>query len=635
MPWEEKGKAYSYKDMSWKDLEITLSGSLEEIAEQARSDYKKAFEYIQSQEYWIWRYALKRYHLSTYDRKHSWIKAWQSNITIWLIRSFIDVLTSVVQEKPLVFIWTAINEKWVDNKEYILKALNYVSDRTWFHKQIKKWLKNGLIFWEIAFRVWYMKYSKKQRYTTFIWSTPKEVEMVESLNIEEADFPYATSISVFKVFPDPYQWMLRNVTERDVVDHLMFKKIFMNLISSKQNKSPFKSEEFIKCLPNNENWNDTTDYWNTIQQVHQKKNEELRQNDKYNQYDKFTEAMSSSLNSSQTQDHDKDVVKWLIEYKYTVYEDRIVLHANWYPVYIGPNPFWFIPYVIKSATDEDARHGEWIPYLLNWIEEIGDSFVNNYVDWARHIATPQYIAVKNLLVNENQLKVWAPWTTIWAESLDAVKRFEKWGLQDFNMLGLVNQIAQQITGISEYTLGQSAWERTASWALAVVNSSNRRMSPYISNFVDAVSIVAQMWLSLMRKYWTKENWIYVNDENWVQTYDSIKNSQLMWWLNISLQAEWLFWTTNELEMQKLIAVYKTLAWSWFTNSPEIAKEIMKKAWFTPSRFIMPTEQLKPDNADQLMPPTTAFENWSFTEWQIAASWASPQMDNGNQGWWNW
>jgi len=38
------------------------------------------------------------------------------------------------------------------------------------------------------------------------------------------------------------------------------------------------------------------------------------------------------------------------------------------------------------------------------------------------------------------------------------------------------------------------------------------MSPYISNFVDAVSVVAQMWLSLMRKYWTKDQWIYVNDE---------------------------------------------------------------------------------------------------------------------------
>jgi len=34
----------------------------------------------------------------------------------------------------------------------------------------------------------------------------------------------------------------------------------------------------------------------------------------------------------------------------------------------------------------------------------------------------------------------------------------------------------------------------------------------MSTFVDALSTVAQMWLSLMKKNWTKEQWIYVNDE---------------------------------------------------------------------------------------------------------------------------
>lgn len=629
--------SYRYKDFKGNEHEISISNELEQQAEQARKDYKTSFEHIQSQEYWIWRYALKRYHLSTIDRKYSWIKEWQSNITIWMIRSFIDVLTSVVQEKPLVFIWTPINQTWVDNKEYILNSLNYVSDRTWFHKQIKKGLKNWLIFWEICFRIWYLKYSKKQKFTTLIWSTPTEVDVTESLNVEEADYPYAKSISVFKIFPDPYQWVLRYVTERDVIDHLTFNKTFGKFIASKANKSPLKNPEFLRCLPFNSDrvWVDLTDYGNITAQVHQKKNDEFRRADKYNQYDKFTEFQSSGTTTNLTSDQNPNVTEWLLEYQYTTYEDRIVLHVNWYPVYIWPNPFGFIWYVIKSATDEDARHGEWIPYMLAWIEEIGDSFVNNYVDWARHIATPQYTAVKNLLVNEKQLKNWAPGSIIWTESKDAISRLEKWWLQDFNMLGLVNQIAQQITGISEYTLGQSAWERTASWALAVVNSSNRRMSPYISNFVDAVSIVAQMWLSLMRKYWSREQWIYVNDENWEQTWQAVNNSQLMWGLNISLQAEGLFGTTNELEMQKMIAVYKTLANSWFTNAPEIAKEIMKKAWFTPSRFIIETWQIKPDDSASIQAPTTPFENWSATEWQIAAWWASPQMNNGNAWQWNW
>jgi len=38
------------------------------------------------------------------------------------------------------------------------------------------------------------------------------------------------------------------------------------------------------------------------------------------------------------------------------------------------------------------------------------------------------------------------------------------------------------------------------------------MSPYVSNFLDAISIVAQMWLKLVKKYWTKEQLIYILDD---------------------------------------------------------------------------------------------------------------------------
>lgn len=38
--------------------------------------------------------------------------------------------------------------------------------------------------------------------------------------------------------------------------------------------------------------------------------------------------------TSLTQDEDKDVIQGLIEFKYTVYDDRIILHFNNYPVYV-------------------------------------------------------------------------------------------------------------------------------------------------------------------------------------------------------------------------------------------------------------------------------------------------------------
>jgi len=52
-------------------------------------------------------------------------------------------------------------------------------------------------------------------------------------------------------------------------------------------------------------------------------------------------------------------------------------------------------------------------------------------------------------------------------------------------------------------------------------------------------------------------------------------------------------------MNKLIQVYQTLAPSGFIKAPEIATEIMKKAGFVPSRFIVETDQLKPDGIGKI------------------------------------
>jgi hypothetical protein len=53
------------------------------------------------------------------------------------------------------------------------------------------------------------------------------------------------------------------------------------------------------------------------------------------------------------------------------------------------------------------------------------------------------------------------------------------------------------------------------------------MSPYISTFVDAISIVAQMWLILMKKYWTRKQWIYILDEAGNQLFEQVHNKNLL------------------------------------------------------------------------------------------------------------
>jgi hypothetical protein len=59
---------------------------------------------------------------------------------------------------------------------------------------------------------------------------------------------------------------------------------------------------------------------------------------------------------------------------------------------------------------------------------VANSFVNNYFDGARALATPTFVAVKNLLINERQLESGEPGGVVWAESGNAdqaVRRLDK------------------------------------------------------------------------------------------------------------------------------------------------------------------------------------------------------------------
>ena len=97
----------------------------------------------------------------------------------------------------------------------------------------------------------------------------------------------------------------------------------------------------------------------------------------------------------------------------------------------------------------------------------------------------------------------------------------------------------------------------------------------------------------------------------------------------------MFGSINELELQKLISLYQTLAPSWFITSPEIAKEIIKKAWFEPSKFIIEEKQnqIKPDNFQDIQAPTTPVENPNLDLWQIIQQTTNPQINLWNQ--WQW
>lgn len=624
---------YTYKNKDEKKNKIAISDEHSALVNQASKDFETSRRYILSQEYHIWRGALKSYHLSTYDRKvQLWKDSWKQNITIGLIRSFVDILVASINEKPLSFIGTAVNKKWQENKEAIINTLGYISDRGGFHKQLKETMANGLIFGEIAMRVGYKKNKKEE----VIFSIADGWIIEEIIDTEEINIPYAVNVSIFNVFPDPYSGSLRYVTERDVVSYQNFITTFWHMIRGKDNESPFKQDDFLSLLPINPNGADHQDYGNIINQIHQRVNEEFAEKDAYDIATQNTGGQTSG-----NQDKDINVTEWLIEFKITWYYGRVILIANWYPVYIGKNPYGFIPYVIKAANHTKARFWEWIPYMLKGLEEVGNSFISNYLDSARSIANPTMVVQKNLMINDSEYEDGTPWGIIHTEDNlngNAIYRLDKWGLNDFGILPLLQQIASQITGISEYDQGIAARERTATGALAVSMSSQKRMSPYVSNFLDAISIIAQMWLKLAKKYWTKDEFIYILDEAWEQLFREINNKQLIGGLNITLEAEWIFWVNDALELNKLISMYQTLAPSGFIQSPEIAKEIIKRSGYIPSKFITePWKWIIPNNADKLLEISNkTWVPWKNAPWLSEDLWAAvtPNTDLWNEGKWN-
>ncbi len=623
--------SFSYTNSKKDQIDVNISEDLADIVGKADSDYLTSRKYIFEQEFYIWRASLKAYHLSTHDRKvQLWEDGkWKQNISIGLVRSFIDILISGIEEKPVVFNATWVNKAGIENRDSIASTLTYISDVSKFHREIKEAMRNGLITWEILLRLWYKKTNKREKYYSLTDSGNMIDEVVE---IEEENFPYATNISIFNIFPDPYTWPLRYVTERDVVSYIDFIKIFWFMIRSKANKSPFKAEEFLSCLSSNPNNSDTEDYGAIVHEIHQKINKEYEESDYFTK-PKFAISSPASVDWPSK---DTNVTQWLIEFKITWYINRVVLIANNYPIYIWENPFGFIPYIVKPASNTKTRFWEWVWYVLKPLEDIGNSFVSNYFDSARSIANPKIVAQKNLMIDENELEDGTPgWVIYTEDNLNgkAVYRLETGWLNDYGVLDLIQSIATRLIGISEYDQGISAWERTATGANAVANSSMKRMNPYISNFLDATSIVAQMWLSMVKKYWGASQFIYILDEEWARFEKNIKKKDLIGNVNITLDIEGMFTSNKNLEVKKLIDMYNTLSSSWFANSPEIAKEIVKKYWYIPSRFITaPWEWVKPDNASDI----AAIENQTSIPWVNAQAWeelrdsVTPVVDLWNQ-----
>ena len=599
---------YTYQTKDEKSVSFELSEIHDKKIMDAKHKYETSRSYIMDYQYYIWQKAYKDYMMFTWDRALK-IKNWASNIAYWLVRSTIENYKSFATEKPLSYKVTAINKDWFKNINNVKNTLTYIADVTLLNREINQEMIEWLIFWNYAFKTIYLKNKATDKALTVIDDIVEEYEFDTWVN----NVPLTKWIDIFKVFPDVYSGKLRYITERDVVSHEEFKRLFSTMINSKTNELKWVKDldlqELVNSLPipDNKNGADFEDFWRVRTEIFKKVNEDLKAEDSLLPLSRTTSSQSVSWQI--TPDSDTEVTKWLIEYK--IYTDvaRIVLIANNYPIYIGKNPFWKINYHYGNAYHTKARFSEWIAFLLKPLEEVLTSFFNAYIDGAKSIVHPNFIANKSLLTNPKQIENLAPGDFLWVDWNPqlAAQRMDKWSISDFNMLPIWESRWQQISWVSEYNAWVSSKERVATAVASLVESTNRRILWFMKKFAETLSDIWYFQLQLCRKMWTTEQWWYVLDDNGNQIeFDKwVSAKDLTGWFNISLESEWLLAVNKEVEINKLMEIYNWLSWSWVINASALIAKILKFSWLNPDELIVnkditiPQDKTKPVDMNQL------------------------------------
>lgn len=575
-------KEYRFQTPDGKLLQVTLNEEQTAIVTQAESDYIVARDYILSECYYIWRHAYKTYHLSTKDRESRLAKQpWRSNIPFGYIRSFIDVFTSTLSERPLIYTATALDEKGLDNKQDIIDFLSTISDMNGFNRESKKilaeWLKTGTF----AVRVNYRPPVTPVSYTYLYNDLPIE----DTYTPDIGDIPYAEHVDVFKLFPDPGTGNLSFVTERDVVTIDAALRMFSGLINHKSNTSPLNTPSLVKNITLNLNGADLDDYGSVRNEVHAEVNSKMRAED-VTALNTPSTARSTTSTSSATADRDSRLNANRIEYKYYVTNARIILFFNNYPVYIWPNIYGFIPYVIKPTSNADIRIGvEWIPYLLRGVEKGINGYMNFYLDNVNFISQPNYVATKGSVFDEAAFNNLQPGEVVYIDgSPDAIKRLDKWSTNDFNIMDIFGRTAQQLTGASEYNLWVSARERTATGANATSQSSQKRLSPFIESFMVVMSEVAKMQLKMAVKFWIKPKNLIVNEKT-QQIIKKFQANKLSGLVNITLEMDSMFAAQNELQNKRLLEVLNMVKGSGLAKEDELMRQIIQNMGLSPTKIV--------------------------------------------------
>lgn len=183
------------------------------------------------------------------------------------------------------------------------------------------------------------------------------------------------------------------------------------------------------------------------------------------------------------------------------------------------------------------------------------------------------------------------------------------------------KIAQYISGASEYNLGISARERTATGANATTQSSQKRLSPFMSAFVEAVTEIAKMWLRLMQDNWTYEKYIGLSgaSKEEIAMVASLTNAKLTGAVGITLNLDSMISSIDELLTRNMLEIWNQMQGRGLLNEKEFTKELMKARGLKNPLLVMSdapevsTGPTPPDINPTAFSPTTLAEGQALTE----------------------
>lgn len=110
----------------------------------------------------------------------------------------------------------------------------------------------------------------------------------------------------------------------------------------------------------------------------------------------------------------------------------------------------------------------------------------------------------------------------------------------------------------------------------------------MASFVEAVTMIAEMWLRLMQDNWTYEKYINVSGatKEEAQQMESLTNAKLTGAVGITLNLESMISTIDELLSRNMLEMWNQMAGKGLINEKEWVKEMTRARGLTNPLLVM-------------------------------------------------